>query len=179
MSKQIFVVEGKNDVAKLRNIFPNIDVVSINGLEIDENVISYLKKISSTHEIILCMDPDYPGKKIRTRLEQEIKNVSHVFLDRKSAISKNKRKIGLEHIDDKILIQELKKVVKFTDLKGTLEMSDLYELGLIGFDNSKELRLELTKYLEIDNCNGKRLLNRLNNLNINKDELINIIPKLL
>lgn len=178
MKPQVFVVEGKNDIAKLKRLYPNINVVGVNGSETNQDTIDYLKTINNTHEIILCMDPDYPGKQIRTKLENELNNVSHIFFNRKTAKSKNKKKIGLEHIDDEILKAEINNIIKFSEGVNNLEINDLFDLKLIGHKNSKEKRLKLTNYLKIDNCNGKRLLNRLNSLGIAKDKLNEIVINL-
>lgn len=175
---QVFVVEGKNDESKLKRLFPNINVVSVNGSETNKDIISYLKTINKTHEIILCMDPDYPGKQIRNKLEKELTNVSHIFFDRKSAISKNKKKVGLEHIDDKLILKQFKNKIKFNNQNNKLEMNHLFDLKLIGHKNSQTLRDNLTRYFKIDNCNGKRLLNRLNSMNITFDELEKVIARI-
>src|SRR5690554_2368817 len=178
MKSQIFVVEGKNDIAKLKRLYPNINVVGVNGSETNQDTIDYLKTINNTHEIILCMDPDYPGKQIRTKLEKELENVSHVFFKRSIARSKNNKKIGLEHIDDEILRLELNNIIRFNKNNNSLKLNDLLEFKLVGYNNSKEKRLKLTNYLKIDNCNGKRLLNRLNSLGIRKDELKKIVANM-
>src|SRR5690554_5558703 len=178
MKSQIFVVEGKNDIAKLKRLYPNINVVGVNGSETNEDTINYLKTINKTHEIILCMDPDYPGKQIRTKLENELENVSHIFFNPKTAKSRNNKKIGLEHIDDDILKLEINNIIKFSNINNNLQYNDLFELELIGHNNSKEKRLKLTNYLKIDNCNGKRLLNRLNSLGITKDQLKEIVTNI-
>lgn len=175
---QVFVVEGKNDESKLKRIFPGINVVSVNGSETNKDTINYLKTINKTHEIILCMDPDYPGKQIRSKLEAELTNVSHIFFERKTAISKNGAKIGLEHIDDKLLIKQFSNKIKFDNNKTKLELNDLFKVKLIGHKNSQKLRDDLTTYLNIDNCNGKRLLNRLNSMNFNYYDLKEVIASI-
>lgn len=176
--KQIFVVEGKNDVNKLLSIFPKLNVISVNGSQIDPLVVNYLKEISITHEIVLCLDPDYPGKKIRDYLEREIKEVKHIFFDPRISKSKNNKKIGLEHINKEILKLKIKEVLTLTTKVNNITNNHLIDLKLIGFKDSKDLRLKLTNYLQIDNCNGKRLLKRLNGLNIDVLELNKIVANL-
>lgn len=177
--KQMFVVEGKNDLNKLKSIFKDINVVSVNGSEISKDTLNYLKTISDTHEIILCMDPDQPGKRIRDYLENNLKNVKHIFFDPKYSKSKNNKKIGLEHIDSEILKTKFNEIINFNNKnENNILIEDLINLNLVGNNNSKELRLKLTNYLKIDNCNAKRLLKRLNSLNITKNELNKIMNKL-
>lgn len=178
MKKQVFVVEGKNDVNKLKSIYEDIEVVSVNGSEIDDNVVSFLKQIKDTHDIIVITDPDYPGKKIRDYLESEIKDVKHIFLERKYSKSDNKKKIGLEHVSSEIIKEKLNDIINFNNSNDLLTNEDLINNKLIGFKNSKSLRYKLTSYLKIDNCNGKRLLRRLNSLNIDEERLKEIVNNL-
>lgn len=178
MKKQIFVVEGKNDVNKLKSIYSNINVVSVGGSFIDKNIISYLKELKDNYEIIVITDPDFPGKKIRDYIDSEISGCKHIFLEPKTSRSKNKKKIGLEHVDSNIIKEKLNNIITFNNEFNELSNEDLINNKLIGFNNSKELRLKLTTYLKIDNCNGKRLLKRLNSLNITSSKLKEIMTKL-
>lgn len=178
MKDQIFVVEGKNDVNKLKSIFKDINVISVGGSEVNKDVVNYLKQLKSTHEIIIITDPDYPGKKIRDYLESEIKDVKHIFLERHYSKSKNKKKIGLEHVSKEIIKEKLEEIISFNQNEDLLTNEDLINNKLIGFENSKNLRYKLTTFLKIDNCNGKRLLKRLNSLNINKEKLKEIVNTL-
>ena len=138
--KQIFVVEGKNDVSRLKQVFPNINVVSVGGSSISLDVVTYLKSLEDTHEIILCLDPDFPGLKIRDELEQSFKKVSHIFLDRSKSFSKNRKKIGLEHLSNEEIITVFNNIYRKSETTGTLTLSNMYEFGLVGEDHSKELR---------------------------------------
>ena len=93
----IVVVEGKNDYSKLKSIYPNMQIMITNGSAIDKSLISDLIKLSKNNEIILFLDPDGPGRIIRKTLENSLSKVSHAFLDTNKAISRNKRKVGIEH----------------------------------------------------------------------------------
>lgn len=176
MSKQIIVVEGKNDVTRLKQVFPNINVVSVNGSAIDPKIVLMLKEKQSTHEIILCTDPDYPGLKIRSALEAELGTVSHVFIERKIAFSKNKKKIGLEHLNNNEIRDAFSNILKKQEENtNDINLEFLVNVGLIGNDNSKYLRNEVSKILNIGHVNGKTLLSRINNFNIDKDKIIETI----
>lgn len=175
--KQIFVVEGKNDVSRLKQVFPNINAVSVGGSSINVETITYLKSLEKTHEIILCLDPDYPGLKIRSELEQTFQVVSHIFLDRKKSFSKNGKKIGLEHLSNQEIIKVFSNVYRKTDVLGNLTLSDLYSLGLVGEYSSKELRDYLSKELNLGYANAKTMLRRLNERNIDFKTIKEVIKK--
>ena len=60
---RILVVEGKEDASYLSNYIDS-EIVVVNGYELSEATISYLKD----KPVILLMDPDKAGEEIRNRL---------------------------------------------------------------------------------------------------------------
>ena len=81
--KEVIVVEGKTDVATLSNII-KAEFIITNGFEISEETIELIEKVNKTKGVILFLDPDGPGEKIRmkimtmeTRMEMVRKNQIH------------------------------------------------------------------------------------------------------
>ncbi|MDY0276611.1 MAG: ribonuclease M5 [Acholeplasma sp.] len=176
---KIFVVEGRNDVTRLKQVFPNLNVVSVNGSAINDDVLEMLIDKSKNHEIVLCMDPDYPGEKIRKTIASKISNVSHIFIEKSVAYSKNKKKIGFEHLSDEEIKKSLENIVKQnTQWESDLTMDFLYEKKLIGHINSRELRNKVSKKLKIGHVNGKTMLNRLKKFNISIKDLAKVLDEL-
>ena len=60
--KNIIVVEGYHDEAKIKAVYPNLDVVVTNGSEISKETLNLIKKLSEDNEIVIFTDPDYPGE---------------------------------------------------------------------------------------------------------------------
>lgn len=176
--KQIFVVEGKNDVSRLKQVFPNINVVSVGGSSINEDVVIYLKSLEKTHEIILCLDPDYPGLRIRSELEQKFNKVSHIFLERSKSFSKNRKKIGLEHLSNEEIINVFNNIYRVKETTGSLVLADMYDFGLVGEDHSKELREYLSKKMNLGHANAKTMLKRLNERNIQYKEILEVLKEI-
>lgn len=50
-------------------------------------------------------------------------------------------------------------------------MEDLYNLGIIGTNESSAIREDISAHYSLGKCNAKTLLNRLNILQISKEEL--------
>lgn len=175
MKPQIFVVEGRNDVTRLTQVFPNLNVVSVNGSAINEDIVSMLVAKAETHEIVLCMDPDYPGEKIRKTISSKLTNVSHIFIEKEIAFSKNKKKIGLEHLNDDQIKELLNNIVREekNNVHSNITIEFLYNNKLIGNKDSNTIRNELAKKLNLGYVNGKTLLKRLNHFNITKEEILN------
>ena len=173
---KIYVVEGIHDEQLLKRVDPNIIVITTNGLAYDDELIKKLIKLEENNEIILILDPDFPGTKIRDAISSKLKKPKHIFIPKHLAISKEKQKVGLEHVD----INELKKLLNYeiTIKKGNNTNITTYimqELGLTGRKNSQLLRNKVTDYYHLPKSNGKRLLNYLNGLGIAKEEIEEVL----
>ena len=94
----LIVVEGKNDANKIKSIFPEVDIIITNGSEINKQTIESIVKASNNDTVVLCLDPDGPGEKIRRKILEYTDNVCQVFAKKCKAISNNKKKIGIEHM---------------------------------------------------------------------------------
>ena len=150
--KGILVVEGKEDASYLSNYIAS-EIVIVNGFEIPESTISYLKDKT----VILLLDPDEAGLKIRDKIKKLLPNSVDVEID----INKCDR--GLKSGVAECQIDEiLSKLHIYVDeeLKSSSDItkSDLYNLGLVG---NKELRKKVCDKLNLGNCNGKTLYKRL------------------
>ncbi len=170
--KEVIVVEGYHDLAKLKAIYENIDVYITNGSEVSKKTLEELKVLNETRGLILFLDPDYQGERIRRILTDYIGPCKHAFLMKKNCINKTKTKVGIEHANKQKIIEGLAAVytIKKTK-KPKVKMSDLYHLGLVGNDHSKALRLSLGETLGIGLNNGKTLLNKINMFGISLTEI--------
>lgn len=174
MVKQIFVVEGKNDVIRLKQVFPTIMIVSVNGSAINDDIVQMLISKKDEYEIVVCTDPDYPGLRIRSELEEKIGKISHVFLDRHKSYSKNKKKIGLEHLSNYEIRKAFSQIIKSVDESTSdVDLDFLYEHKLVGNQDSKKIREDLSLKMNLGYVNGKTLLNRIRSFNIMKEDIVN------
>lgn len=167
---KIIIVEGKNDLQRIKYILPDVAVLTTNGIEVSEDFLSLVKKLSVDNEIILFLDPDYSGEKIRRKIMNVCPDASHIFVDKNLAISKNKKKIGVEHLELQVLKDALKNV-KVAKYSKNITIQDLYELDLAGSNNSKDKRHMLCKKLNIGYTNAKQLVERLNLFNYTVEEI--------
>ena len=159
------IVEGKHDLSRLKQVFPNLSVLITNGSAVSDEFLELVKNLSEKNEVILLLDPDYSGERIRRIISSYCPNVSHAFVRREVAISKNGKKVGVEHVDLEILKNVLNNVSK-SDFHENISVQDLYDLGLIGNKESKKKRKLLCDKLNIGYVNGKQLAHRLNLFNI-------------
>ena len=165
--KEVVVVEGYHDLAKLKAIFEKIDVYITNGSEVSTETLKELKILNEKRGLILFLDPDYQGERIRRIINDYVGDTKHAFLPKKECISKNKKKVGIEHANKDIIIKGLTSFyISSKATKSLVEYKDLYRLKLIGNTSSKALRKVLGEELGIGLNNGKTLLKKLNMFNI-------------
>lgn len=174
----VIIVEGIHDEMRIKSLFPDAYVVTTNGREISDDTLKLIKTLSLNNEIIIFTDPDFPGERIRERINLVVPNAKHAFLRKKDAISSNKKKVGIEHASDEVLLASLANIYEYKENDGLLTNNDLFELRLNGFPNSAILREKLAIKLNLGRPNGKTLLKRLNMLKISKEELIKLCQEL-
>lgn len=167
--KEVVVVEGKHDVALLKQIY-DVNCIITNGSHLGKDVMDEIGCYVDDPGVIVFTDPDSVGEKIRTKIMQRYPNVKHVYIDKKKA--RTRKKVGVEHaaIED---IQEAFKHVATYDMKAKSEltMSDMIDLGLAGHDNSQQLRDILKNKVPIGQCNAKTCLHRLQYLRLSKGKI--------
>jgi ribonuclease M5 len=175
MRPKAFVVEGKNDQSRLKKIFKDVMVVTTNGSAMNEAHVELIKTLDQTHDIILFLDPDHAGERIRRLLSKDLKHVYHAFLEQKDAYSKNMKKIGIEHASDEVILEALTHIkIEHESSKSDIDMSFLFDMKLIGHPHSKEKRAMLSNTLKIGHVNGKTLLERLKRFHIMQKEIIEV-----
>ena len=86
---KVVVVEGYHDLSRLRDIFPNLDIVVTNGSEISQTTLDELKALNESRGLILFLDPDVPGERIRRIIQEYVGETAHAFIPKHLCISKN------------------------------------------------------------------------------------------
>lgn len=174
----VIVVEGLHDKIKVESVYPEAFIVITNGSEISKDTITLLKRLSVDNAIIVFTDPDSPGERIRCEIENAIPGVFHAFLRKKDCISKNHKKVGIEHASKECIINSLATLYSNKGYKDTIMLADMYEFNLLGMPNSAKLRERIADELNIGRPNGKTFLKRLNMLQIKKEELRKLCQRL-
>lgn len=175
MYNEVIVVEGKNDKARLLAIFPHLEIITTNGSEISDETLDMIEELSKDHKIILFLDPDYPGERIRKIILNRIPSCENVFIKKEKAIDEHKHKVGVEHASVSDIKEALEHRISFKGEKGYLNTSHLYSLGLLGSNLSAIKRSYLGSRLHIGNPNGKTLLKRLNFLQMTYEDVEEIL----
>lgn len=174
--KEIVVVEGIHDRQKLQSIFPGIDCLITNGSEISEATMDLIVQANQSRGVILFLDPDFPGKRITNRILERVPGVKIAFLNKKDAISKNHRKVGVEHAQEVDIRHALEHLfVTVERPEPSIRTAELIALGLMNQNFSGQLRKKACETLHLPWCNGKTFMKYVNMLNIPLSKIVEVI----
>jgi len=175
---EVIVVEGYHDLAKIKEVYPEVDVYITNGSEISDHTLNELKQLNQTRGLILLLDPDYQGERIRRIINEYVGPTKHAFLNKSDCINKKKNKVGIEHANKDKIISALTTFYSTNNSKSNrVKIEDLYKLNLMGTKDSKALRLMLGEELGIGSNNGKTLLKKINMFGIPLEQIKEILRK--
>lgn len=164
--KQVIVVEGQNDINKVRSCI-DCDCVKTNGTHISKQLINQLKELNETRGIIVFTDDDYPGRMIRSIIQNELGEVGHAYIDKK--VSSTPKKTGVEHASKEEILKSLNKVIQMETKKESFPFSVYLEMDLV---LNHDKRNDLIKQLGLPVMNSKRFFKSLNMMGITPQELM-------
>ncbi|ASP28766.1 ribonuclease M5 [Spiroplasma corruscae] len=172
---QVVVVEGISDTIKLKKVFgnDNIDTIETNGLAITNQKLSVISNINKTRGIIIFTDPDGPGIKIRDIINTYLNfNCFNAFINKK--LIKNQKKIGVAEARDIDIRNALSNLIKFEENKNSLSWEDY----IVNNFYIKKNRIKISNYYNwSEDINTKRLFKWLNYLNLNVIEIKKILEE--
>ena len=172
MIREVIVVEGVNDTKRLQSFF-EVDTIETHGLGLSRETIELVRQAKEKRGVILFLDPDTPGEKLRTRLNKEVPGCKNAFVFKEDA--RTRKKVGIEHADKKTLKEALANLITFSDKKETLSREEFYGLGLQGKEDSVLRREKVAKAFHLGRCNGKQMLYRLNMLGVTCEEVKKVL----
>ncbi|MBO1004733.1 ribonuclease M5 [Pseudogracilibacillus auburnensis] len=177
--KEIIVVEGKDDTIAIQRAV-DADTIETNGSAISSSTLEQIKLAQQVRGVIILTDPDYPGEKIRKTITDHIPECKHAFVDRKDALPKGGKGIGVEHASPEAIREALKDAHQMDGLaEEWISKEDLVDAGLIGGPRARARRERIGELLKIGYTNGKQLYKRLKMFQITKDEFIHAMRVIL
>ena len=175
MIKEIIVVEGKADIAKVKSAV-DAEVIATGGFGYGDKFLRNLKKLAKRKGLIILTDPDFAGEQIRRRISQDLENCKHAFLPQGKALKDDD--IGVENASKEDIRQAIERARPLREEKQAIySRQDLVELGLVAGSGSREKREKIGDILGIGYCNAKQFLNRLNSFGIGREEFIQAYEK--
>jgi len=168
MIKEVIVVEGKSDTKRLKMFF-DCETIETHGLGLNKETLAYIKEINEKRGVILFLDPDFPGEKIRNRINEALPSVKNAFVLKEDA--RTDKKVGVEHASKEALQEALRNLISYQANVCSLSKEDFCSLGLSGQRDSSFKRDILSKKFHLGKCNAKTMYKRLNMIGLCKDEI--------
>ncbi len=159
--KQAVIVEGKYDKIKLSQFLDAV-IIATNGFGIyrDKEKTAFIRQLAGTCGIIILTDSDHAGLRIRNHLKGCISDgeIINVYIPQIKGKEKRKENpsaegyLGVEGISDDILKDALAKAGVISEgnyRPPFIDKARLMDDGLIGMNNSSELRKKLLNELKL------------------------------
>ena len=172
MIKEVIVVEGANDTKRLKSFF-DVDTIETHGLGLKKETIELIREINNKRGVILFLDPDTPGEKIRNKLNNEIPNLKNAFVLKQDA--RTTKKVGIEHADKETLEAALNNVITYRDSIESISQGEYNSLGLNGENDSSTKRELISKAFHLGKCNNKTMFKRLNMLGLTIEDIKKVL----
>lgn len=170
--KEIIVVEGKHDSANLKKYF-KCQTLETGGSLLKKDTLDLIEKFQKTCGVILFLDPDSVGEKIRAKINERIPNLKNAYILKEEA--KTSKKVGVEHASYDSLLKSLKNLITNDISDISLSYEDYLDLGLLGGFDSQLKREKVYKSFGVGKCNGKTLYKRLLMKKITREDLVKIL----
>lgn len=191
--REVIVVEGKYDAVRLHSAV-DATVIETAGFGIfkDAEQLALIRRLANERGLIVLTDSDGAGFVIRNFLDGAIpsEQIKHAYIP--EIVGKERRKdapskeglLGVEGIDNAVIVEALRRAgATFETGEGTLAngcdltKTDLFDLGLVGGENSAEKRRLLQQKLGLPTkLSANRLLEILNTA-VSPDELAKALAK--
>lgn len=170
---QLYVVEGKSDVEKLSQSFSG-PILSTNGSAVSKEFIAQLLALENTYNIVLLLDPDGPGEKIRRIINDQLKHPMNVFIPKEDARSNNKKDVGIEHVSRETLERHLlnPRTNQWVDAVTTSQMMDI---GLVGVSGAYNRRQFVCSAFNLGLANGKTLRHKLQLFGVTYNQVLSAL----
>ncbi|WP_138420013.1 ribonuclease M5 [Aquibacillus sediminis] len=170
--KEVIVVEGRDDTSKIKQAV-DADTIETNGSAINDEILRQIRHAKEKRGVIVFTDPDYPGQRIRSIIDQHIPGCKHAFLSKNEAKAKHNKGIGIEHASFETIQRALASVYELeNEFDSMISREDLLAYGLLGGPKAKARREQLGLRLRIGYTNAKQLLKRLNMFQISRETFI-------
>ncbi|MDF2699657.1 MAG: Ribonuclease [Haloplasmataceae bacterium] len=175
--KEIVVVEGKEDTRRLKEVFKNINTIETRGSAIDKRTIELIKEAQKERGVIIFTDPDYQGQRIRSIINQHVNGCKNAYIDKAKAICVKKKKVGVEHCTNQDIIESLNNITMIDEIESDIKFIDLYNLNIIGGENSNDIREFISKKLHLGHNNAKQFYNKIKMFSISLQTLETLIEE--
>lgn len=171
--KEVIVVEGKNDTNVIKS-YVDCDTLETGGTHLGKRVLQQIQELQKKRGVIIFTDPDFPGEKIRSTINQQIPGCKNAFIEKDKA--KTSKKVGVEHANKTDIVAALSNLMTYDpQLQETLSYEAFLDLGLQGQWDSGQKRECIARALSLGKPNAKTLWKRLNMCQYTKEDVMKLL----
>ncbi|AUM63053.1 ribonuclease M5 [Spiroplasma monobiae] len=173
--KQVVIVEGVTDTAKLKKIFgnDNVDTIETNGLALSKNTLNFILDVNNTRGVIIFTDPDGPGLRIRDAINTYLDfKCFNAFINKKSII--NSKKIGIAEAKEEDIKEALSNLITFDTNAESISWEEFLQNDFFKPESRKKIA---QKYNWSEKINSKRLFKWLNLINLTVEDIRKIVEE--
>ncbi len=167
--REMIVVEGKNDTARLKLCF-DCDTIETGGDHVSEETLDRIEAAQKRRGVIVFTDPDTAGEHIRRKIRERVPEAKHAFIPKEKAHTT--RKVGVEHAGKADLEEALAHAVTFHENARSLTWEEYLDLGMTG---DAQRRCQVTTAFHLGKCNAKTGYRRLNEAEITAEEVREVL----
>lgn len=177
MIKEVLIVEGRSDVARIRASHIDVDMITTDGFNLRPATLEQIRCAYEKRGIIILTDPDGAGERIRTYLSERFPKAKHAFIPRKDAIANND--LGVEQASAEAIRLALSKTrCAVYEPQEIFTMQDMLAAKLNGTADAADRRAAVGAVLGIGYGNAKQFLKRLNHYGVTRHEWERAIAEL-
>lgn len=179
--KEAIVVEGRDDTLAVSKAVDAI-IIETHGFGLSDKTWKILDKAYRERGLIILTDPDHGGRSIRRKILNRFPGSKEAFVSTEKASKKGD--VGIENAAPDDIWEALSKArasLIESDGETTKErydMSLLVEWNLVGESNSRKRREVFCDNLGIGYSNAKGLLKKLNQYEINQEEIASALSSI-
>lgn len=169
MIKEVLIVEGRADEARIRASKIDVDMIRTDGFNLHPHMLEQIKHAYERRGVIILTDPDSAGERIRSYLAERFPRAKHAFVPREEAIGNND--LGIEQASGEAIRKALEKTrCAVFEPQEEFTFADLRAHGLNGTAAAAGRRAALGAVLGIGYGNAKQFLRRLNHYGVTRSE---------
>ncbi len=174
--KEVLVVEGIHDTQRIKEAV-DADTIETGGSSLGEKVLKRIEKAQKERGVIIFTDPDAPGDKIRSIINERIPGCKNAYLLKSQA--KTDKKVGIEHASLKVIQEALLHVAEaYEEDNQSLTFEEFVDCGLMGRSDSRQRRDLLAEKFYIGQANGKTCFKRLNSMRVTKRDILQALGEM-
>lgn len=172
MKECLYIVEGENDISKLKSVGLKY-VVKTNGYCVSRETIKLIESVIIRRPVIVFADPDGPGRALAQKIEEEVPSVI-VVEGIRAKDAKKANRVGVAYMNKETVLEALKDYLATEEEIETVTEEDMFSLGLVGYD-SKLKKLKLVKHYHLPSTTLKAMKDMFNCLRVTPQEIKEIL----